>query len=482
MAGAREGVLKHFVYALGLLPALFSVSSACPTFVEFFSDPTAVSDEEGEFVEIRLDDFKADSLKIRFDERSEISIPLPDADRLLLLHNASTCPEQKRLKCAGLGKISLPNSRITTWKLTAGTCVDSVTLPKPKAGKSLQRVGNSREWEFVEATPGFANPLYEHDVVDCGIGRVNAEFAASGWKISGALTGCDSSLVKIETLDLSQAAEWLRDSVEAYQKFDGVNVSGKSLWLRVTLPDDEYSANNAFDTLLLLPDDSPIEVTEIHHCPVEPEPEWVELYNATSHVLPLSEFRFCDRGDAFGKSQDSLQPYETFIVSKDTLSLRASIGFNDTRLVQVALGFLNNASGFLRLCFRDEVIDSVGWEHRSSDCPAGFNPQTGKNENTPGFQGRSVQKILGKVPFVYKVSSRIVRRGGAPLRVKVEGEGRVSLRLLDSAGRKLWQQELPESTNAWWVVPVQEKLNVGVGYVSLSEGDYEVILGILLRP
>lgn len=482
MADAREGILKQFVFALGVLPAFFSLSPACPAFVEFLPDPTAVSDQEGEFIEIRLDDYRADSIEINFESQGRVSMPFPDADRILLMHDGAACPVRERLACAGLGKLSLPNTRISSWKLAAGNCSDSVTLPKPKAGMSLQRVFETAEWVNAEATPGYANPLYEHGVDDCGWGKVDAEYTASGWKISGELAGCDSSVVFLETLDLALAGGWSRDSLMVRGDFRGRTVESRSAWIRLTLPEDDYALNNVFDTLLLLPDASPFKVTEIHHCPEEPEPEWVELYNATSHSLPLSEIRFCDRGGAFGVSLDSVRPYETFIVTKDTLSLRSVIGFDDTRLVQVSLGFLNNASGFLRLCFRDEVIDSVGWERRSADCPSGFSPQTGKLENTPGFQGRSQQGKKSQTPFTYKVSSRVVRRGGAPLRVKVEGGRRVNLRLLDSAGRKLWQLHLPEDSNAWWVVPVQENLDVGVGYVSLSEGDYEVVLGILLRP
>lgn len=474
--------MKPFAYALGMLPAFFSVLPACPVFVEFFPDPTEVSDLEGEFVEIRLDEYRADSLKISFDSREAIALPFPDADRLLLLHDSAACPRRERLACAGLGKLSLPNSRTSSWNLVVGACSDSVTLPKPKAGKALQRVGESAEWVYTEATLGFANPMYEHDVDDCGFGKVTAEYASGGWSVSGELDGCSSSVVRIESLDLERMDGWRLDSASVRENFSSKKISGESVWLRLLLPDDDYALNNVVDTLLLLPEKSPIKVTEIHHCPEEPEPEWVELFNVTSHALPLSEFHFCDKGGAFGSALDSVRPYETFLISKDTLSLRSAIGFDDTRLVQVSLGFLNNASGFLRLCFRNGVIDSVGWERRSADCPSGFSPQTGKVENTPGYQGRSVRTDASQTPFTYKVSSRVVKRGGAPFRVKVDGGSHVNLRLLDSAGRKLWQQELPESSNIWWTVPVQEKLDIGVGYVSLSEGDYEVVLGILLRP
>ena len=234
--------------------ALFSVTHSCPMFVEFYPDPKDVSDKEGEYVEIRLDDFRAESLFVRFESKEILAFPWPDAERLVLVHDSAQCaarisvqgssqdtlryepqsPSQSGLQsgsqsgsrnqdaprsgvvCGSLGNTTLPNSRESGWKLWAGTCVDSVTVPRPKSGKVIHRVGMTNEWTFAE-----------------------------------------------ESRAVSENGE--RDSLMVAMMGDGT---------------------------------FPLRVTEVHHCPEEPMPEWVELHNASAYPLPLETFRFCDRGGA----------------------------------------------------------------------------------------------------------------------------------------------------------------------------------------
>ncbi|MBR3073959.1 lamin tail domain-containing protein [Fibrobacter sp.] len=397
--------------------ALYSVTYSCPMIVELFPDPKNVSDAEGEYVEIRLDDydrledgsnqFRADSLFVRFESKEILAFKWPDADRLLLVHDSSMCPPRKDLACGSLGKVSLPNSRESVWKVWSGVCMDSVTVPQPKPGKSMQRVGLTDEWVFVAGTMGVGDPEYELGVKEDSL--------------------------------LTLAGEWAKS----------------------------------------------LKMTEIHHCPEEPMPEWVELYNASAYPLPLDAFRFCDRGGVLGRAGDSILPYQTVLVSKDTLSLRESLGIPDIRMIQVALGFLNNVEGSLRLCFRNDVVDSVYWNKGTVACPSGFNPLTNRREFTPGFLQSDVGReipLTDKVPLVYKLSSRVVSKKGTPLRVRVESEYDVSLSLLDSAGRRVWKFVVPSMSNEWVYVPVQENLGIGVGYVALSVGEYENVVGILVRP
>ena len=402
--------------------ALFPVTYSCPMIVELFPDPKNVSDAEGEYVEIRLDDydrledgsnqFRADSLYVRFESKEILAFKWPSADRLLLVHDSSMCPPRKDLACGSLGKVSLPNSRESVWKVWSGVCMDSVTVPQPKPGKAMQRVGLTDEWVFVAGTMGVGDPEYELGVHE------------------------DTLLTVVGKLE-------------------------KSLLM-----------------------------TEIHHCPEEPMPEWVELYNASSYPLPLDAFRFCDRGGALGRAGDTVLPYQTVLVSKDTLSLRESLRIPDIRMIQVPLGFLNNVEGSLRLCFQSSVVDSAFWNKGTVACPSGFNPLTNRREFTPGFLSQNAPNTLpakdvsaaGSVPFVYKLSSRVISKKGVPLRVRVESEYDVSLLLLDSAGRRVWKSVVPSMSNEWVYVPVQENLGIGVGYVSLSVGEYENVVGIPVRP
>ena len=418
------GVLPVAVCGLAFYASAFS----CPMFVEFFPDPKNVSDQEGEYVEIRLDEFRGDSLFVRFESREILAFKWPEAERLVLVHDSSLCPPRKNVACGMLGKVSLPNSRESVWKVWSGVCMDSVTLPQPKPGKSIQRVGLTDEWVYVAGSMGVGDPEYELGVEEDSLLALAGELGKQG---------------------------------------------------------------------------RTLRMTEIHHCPEEPMPEWVELYNASGNTLPLQEFRFCDRGGALGNARDSILPYQTMLVSKDTSALREVLGIPDIRMIQVSLGYLNNVEGSLRLCFRNDVIDSVCWNKGTVACPSGFNPLTGKREFTPGYQkkmgkgsefgnamgsasgGAAVnasENAPGKALFTYKLSSRVVSKKGAALRIRVESENDVTLALLDSAGRRVWKSVVSAMSNEWVKVPAQEYLGIGVGYVALSVGEYENVVGILVRP
>ena len=413
------GVLPVAVCGLAFYASAFS----CPMFVEFFPDPKNVSDQEGEYVEIRLDEFRAESLFVRFESREILAFAWPEAQRLVLVHDSAQCPPRKNVACGMLGKVSLPNSRESVWKVWSGVCSDSVTVPQPKPGKSIQRVGLTDEWVFVAGSMGVGDPEYELGVEEDSLLALAGELGKQG---------------------------------------------------------------------------RTLRMTEIHHCPEEPMPEWVELYNASGNTFPLQEFRFCDRGGALGNVRDSILPYQTIVVSKDTAALRDVLGIPDIRMIQVSLGYLNNVEGSLRLCFRNDVIDSVYWSKGTVVCPSGFNPLTGKREFTPGYQKKNVGISSGSVsggaavnasknapenvPFTYKLSSRVVSKKGAVLRIRIESENDVTLALLDSAGRRVWKSVVSAMSNEWVNVPAQEYLGIGVGYVALSVGVHENVVGILVRP
>lgn len=393
---------------------------ACPLFVEIFPDPTDVPDNEGEFVEIRLDrnegEAPPDTLVVQFEDKEPLRFLYPAGKRFVLVHDLANCPEGDGVACGELGGVTLPNSRESYWKLwTESTslwggversCPDSVGLPKPKAGKSFQRVKESDRWELSLPTPGAEDAYYEQQ--------------------------------------------------------DG-------------LPDDEPGVS-VVDSLT---GESPLVITEVHHCPLEPEPEWVEVYNRTDKPVALDKFRFCGRG---GTWKGVAGPYESMVFTRDTLMLREFIGYKDVRLFQVAMGYLNNTAGNISICFDQQVVDSVSWDKKTVACPSGFNPLSGRGENTPGFQRKQdVGKKLSE-PFTYKLSSRVFRVGGNPLRVYVEGDVPVEIRLLDSAGRSVWHAQAPAGSNRWWDVPLRDLPGLGVAYVSLTAGRFENTVGILLRP
>ena len=412
--------MKNYGVVPAVCLALFSWALSCPVFTEFYPDPKDVSDQEGEYVEIRMDDFRAESLYVQFESKAVMAFVWPEAERFVLVHDTAKCTAEAlqgasqdlsqelpraSVACGSLGKISLPNSRESVWKVWAGSCNDSVTVPRPKPGKVIQRVGLTDKWEFVDAS---------------------------------------------KAVSVQESADSLLKNLLA---------AGTSL----------------------------LQVTEVHHCPEEPMPEWVELYNSSEYPLPLESFRFCDRGGALGMSGDSIRPYQAVLVSKDTSSLRTALNIPDIRMIQVSLGFLNNTEGMLRLCYRDSVIDSVYWKKGTVSCPSGFNPLSMRREFTPGYLSKNARNVslvgdAAKTPVEYKLSSRVVSKKGAPLRVLVESEHNVTLSLLDSAGRRVWKSVVSAMSNEWVKVPVQEYLGIGAAYVSLSVGEYEDVVGILVRP
>lgn len=459
------------------IPFLASSVFACPLFVEFFPDPTLVSDQEGEYVEIRLDDFRSDSLYVAFEEKSALAFAYPSGSRLVLVHDSLQCPDIPKVSCGSLGALSMPNSRESFWKLWAGSCTDSVSLPKPKAGKAFQRVRETDDWVLAPGSFGLADPEYEVGIEDCGIGGFSASPEEGRWALTGWLSGCDSATLWVSVLNLQKLGGWNVDSVRVSGKFQ-LDVAGEAAWVRAHLPRDEAPANDSLDTLLLRQGDSPLVISEVHHCPQEPEPEWLEIYNGSRYALPLSRVRLLGRGGVF---TDSIRPYESVLVTRDSLALRTTLGFDDTKILQQNFGYLNNTSGYLLLAVDSAVVDSVAWDKNSAKCPSGFNPHANVVENTPGFQGQASQKVFD-TPFRYTLSSRVVRKKGSPLRIRVESESAVSLKLLDSTRREVWSMRVPPVSSAWWDIPAAEKGLVGVGYISLSVGEYASIVGFVVRP
>ena len=461
---------------------LSSLVAACPQFVEIFPDPTDVADQQGEFVEIRMDSsFRAESLFVSMDEKLALGFAYPQGDRFFLSHGNSLCPEKAGVVCGDLGSYTLPNSRESTWKLQTGTCSDSVKLDKPKPGKSFQRKGYGDQWLLDEPTPGYGNPQYELDLDDCGISRVEYESRGDYWWVSGRLSGCKGTWLRYQYRDLFRSEGGKVDSLRVNEFFSFAVSAKGPVWLHLQVSDDEISVNNSLDTLLAKVGNSPLMITEIHHCPEEPVPEWVEIYNASQVRLPLSRIRHCNRGTFWGTEGDSIGPYESVLVSRDTASLREQIVYRDVSLIQASIGYLNNTAGSFSLCFGEAVVDSANWDKFTVDCPLGFNPKTGKAENTPGFQGKHSEKY-GQDPFMYKLSTRVLRKRGDYLQVRVESDSEVMLNLLDSAGQMVWKQKIPAMSNTWWKVPVQEYTGVGAAYVKITCGTFEKVVGIVVRP
>ena len=104
--------MKNYGVVPAVSLALFSWVLSCPVFTEFYPDPKDVSDQEGEYVEIRMDDFRAESLYVQFESKAVMAFAWPEAERFVLVHDSAQCPAREaaqaaeftRVRVEGLGR------------------------------------------------------------------------------------------------------------------------------------------------------------------------------------------------------------------------------------------------------------------------------------------------------------------------------------------------------------------------------------------
>lgn len=457
-------------------------SFLCPKLVEILPDPVDTVDAAGEFVEIRLVESLHAPLTLRMESKPEMVFENVTGRRLLLHRDTLACPKDSSVDCRALTADAIPNSREMYWILAQGSCIDSVSLPSPKPGKSLQWNDRALEWDYAQPTPGSPNPKYELGINDCGISVAGTLFKNGSFEVGILLDGCDSSLVyySSETLDFS--GRKIFDSVfvnaTGVLKIPSVGVPERFL---AFVPPDEISFNDSIEILLVSVTRPPLLFTEVHFCPEEGESEWVELYNTMPRALSLNRFSFCGRGSFFAEG-DSILPYESILLAKDSASLRHEIGFAEAKIIKTNFGALKNAGDTLALCYMSDTLTVVTWgKEMQHVCPAGFNPQNGTRENTPGFQGRVVNSQ--KVPFSVDVSSRslsISARESIHYRIRGNASS-VRVVLLNEKGRTLKELSVVPNENTWLEIPL-DSVSYGVYFLKCILGRYEKTIGIVVRP
>lgn len=462
----------------------------CPLFTEILPNPQDTLDAYGEFVEIRLgSNFSInDTLFVQFEDKTEYPFTGIKASRLLLHRDSSACKSSDWLDCRGMPFSALPNSRSSFWRLRSNNCVDSAVLPLPKSGSSFQREGLEKDsWVYALPTPGEANSQYESDIKDCSIRVKQAKYTEKKWRIQLQLSKCDSSSVQWKILPLMyqnlEDSETLSiaDSLWIDSRFESSSVS-----FMASLSPDENSHNNSIDTLFFLRESPPIYLTEVHHCPEEPMPEWVEIYSQVNRAIPLSSIGFGSRGLINSTPFDSIEPHQSLVITKDTLAFRQAVEIVDLSVKRAPLGFLKNSSDTLFLTYKNDVLDSVIWNKELNiDCPNGFNPKTKRMENTPGFQGRVLKNSqLNSSPFSFKINTRIVSKSleESSLRILIESEGDVLIELLSGQGNLLWQIKNKALNQNWIQIPIKERGFLGPNFIRISVGRYEKMVGVVLRP
>jgi len=461
----------------------------CPLFTEILPDPQDTVDAYGEFVEIRLgSNFSInDTLFVQFENKNEYPFTGIKASRLLLHRDTSTCKSSEFLDCRLLPFSALPNSRNSFWSMRSLNCVDSAALPMPQNGKSFQRYSSEKDsWVYALPTPGEANSQYESDIKDCAIRVKQARYTEKKWHIQLQLSKCDSSSVEWKILPLMyQNLEDTKTASITDTLWVSSRYEGSSILFQVELPVDENNQNNRIDTLLFLSESSPIYITEVHHCPEEPIPEWIEIYNQTNRAIPLIYFGFRSRALISISSSDSIFSHQSLILTKDTLNFNQSIGFADLSVKQVSLGYLKNSSDTLILTYKNTVLDSIFWNKETKiQCPNGFNPRTRRAENTPGFQGRKIKNQVETAPFSFQINTRIISKSSEEnsLQLLIESEQNVRIELLSGKGNLLWQLENKALNHNWISIPIKQKGLLGPNFIRISVGHYEKMVGVVLRP
>lgn len=481
---------------MNLISVAFALAlGTCPRFVEILPDPSDVEDSRGEFVEIRLPHTPfRDTVSVYHEEKKvwEGSVP-ESADRILLIRDTSLCPKAEKLLCESLVGSALPNSRKAVWKLRSGSCEDAAELPVPKSGYSFVRNDSAfNAWSFALPTPGFPNGDFESGVNDCRL-RIDTLFVeASVWKGEWTLLGCDSARIQASFRSENSLSEnsWtglLERDVRS--RFD-TRLSAKALEIVASWPPDDIPGNDTLDTLVALAGNFPLRFSEVHPCPEEGVPEWVEIYHEGSREISLSGMRLC--GNRNAKLPDvKIGSRESVVLTKDTLGMRNFVGNDDVRILAVNFGYLKNGSDSLSLCYGEEKVDSVAWGKLAriqTRCPAGFSTATGREENSPGFQtpGSLASDSGGELPFRVEWNARIFSRKNRanPLMVRVESREEVLVELISGKGNLLWKKTLaPDAAgNRWTEIPLLDKGFPGPNFLRISQKNSEKRIGIILRP
>ncbi len=481
---------------MNLISVAFALAlGTCPRFVEILPDPSDMEDSRGEFVEIRLPHTSfRETVSVYHEQKKVWEGKVPESvDRILLIRDTALCPNSERLLCERLLGSALPNSRKDTWKLQSGSCEDIADLPVPKAGYSLVRNDSSSfAWSLALPTPGVPNGNFESGVSDCRLQVDTLFLSASVWKGEWTLLGCDSAWVRALFRSESSLSEnsWsglLERGVRS--RFD-TRLSAKAMEIVATWPPDDVPGNDTLDTLVALAGNFPVRFSEVHPCPEEGIPEWIEIYHEGSREISLSGMSLC--GNRNAKMPDAkIGSRESAVLSKDTNAMRNFVGNDDVRIFHLNFGYLKNASDSLYLCYGERKVDSVAWgkfEKIQARCPAGFSAGTGREENSPGFQtpGSLASDAGGNLPFRVEWNARIFSRKNRenPLMIRVESDEEVLVELISGKGSLLWKKTLAAdfAGNRWTEVPLLDKGFPGPNFLRISQRNFEKRIGVVLRP
>jgi hypothetical protein len=179
-----------------------------------------------------------------------------------------------------------------------------------------------------------------------------------------------------QTLELFDSVRILQtipagDSTTASTTIRNLTFGERQIIVKTRLPDDEVPSNDQRVALLSVgvPRFS-IVVNEVMYGPTSPEPEWVEIVNASQDTVNLRQWKVSDRNTAsratITSSDFYVAPGAFAVVAKDSTALMTAHPAMPARVFHVpALATLNNDSDAVVLFDnRGAVVDSI--HYRSS--------------------------------------------------------------------------------------------------------------------
>ena len=109
-------------------------------------------------------------------------------------------------------------------------------------------------------------------------------------------------------------------------------------------------------------------ITEVQPVPAAGEPEWIELVNASAAHVALRSWQVCDPRGCVQLPDVMVRPGGMCVLTRDSIALREQRYISDNVIVRtVALPSLNNTTDTLLLVKGASVVDSLGYDVRSSD-------------------------------------------------------------------------------------------------------------------
>jgi hypothetical protein len=157
------------------------------------------------------------------------------------------------------------------------------------------------------------------------------------------------------------------DSAERHTKLFDLTPGPRTIIVKATAPGDQNIAND-IRTAVLLVGLSPhsVVINEIMYAPSSGEPEWIELFNATSGPVELQNWKLGNRNTStrylLTSVSSPIQPRDYIVVTKDSALFHSIHPFTQPVLQSTALPtflFNNNGDAVVLYDARGAMTDSV---------------------------------------------------------------------------------------------------------------------------